>query len=250
MSDFTSRDFKTPEQHEFYKKLRSVEPYSVQFYHLFEDFLTLAHAALYQPAHRLVTGKINDEIEAEYMRTIRKYKREKASLFSECLGMVTNALEKDYHDFLGDVAAALSVTNHWACQYWTPKHLCTAMVKMTVQNRKPTADHRFTVGEPCVGGGAMLIAMAEELRRLNYHPVNWWFEATDIDRHCCQMAYIQLTLCGAPGIVTHGNSLSMETWASWPTMTGAMFPHYWPKQDKPFVSCAKMRQMELNLQEL
>ena len=61
------------------------------------------------------------------------------------------------------------------------------------------------------------------------------------------MAYIQLTLCGAPGVVTHGNSLSLETWGSWPTMTGTMWPYRWPKQEKEFISCAKMRQMDLAL---
>jgi hypothetical protein len=210
----------------------------------------MAHAAVYQPVHKLVHGKISEEVEADYLRTVNKHgKRRKEFAYSvrDCFHIMVGALEKEYHDFLGDVATVLGVTSQWSAQFMTPKDLCEAMVKMTVQDRKPTIEHRMTVGEPCVGGGAMLIAMAKELRRLDYAPWHWWFEATDVDRRCCQMAYIQLTLCGAPGVVTHGNSLSLETWGSWPTMTGTMWPYRWPKQEKEFISCAKMRQMDLAL---
>jgi len=235
MSDLTSRDFRRPQHHEFYKLLRDACPNGSQpFYVLFQDFLTLASAALMQPANKLLTGKISDEIEAEYMRTIKKYEKERTKNFSAAMSTLVLGLETELHDFLGDVYGCTGISNHWAGQFFTPWPICKLMAKLTLGDnpevgRSLRERRRFTVQEPAVGGGAMLLAVASELREAGFHPHQWWFDATDVDRRCAQMAYIQLTLAGAPGVVRHGNSLTLDEWSTWPTATGAMFPYIYPK---------------------
>lgn len=244
MSDLTSRDFRRPAHHEFYKLLRDVCPNGSQpFYVLFEDFLTLASTALIQPTHKMLTGAIDDGMEAEYLRTVRKYDKERAKNFSAAIATLILSLETELHDFLGDVYGSTMVADAWAGQFFTPWDICRTMAKLTLDGAAPPSrgygagtpssrPHRLTVHEPAVGGGAMLLAVAVELRERKFAPWHWWFDATDVDRRCAQMAYIQLTLAGAPGVVRHGNSLSLEQWSAWPTATGAIFPHRYPKTEK------------------
>jgi hypothetical protein len=104
--------------------------------------------------------------------------------------------------------------------------------------------------EPCVGGGVFVIAFAKKCKEKNIGPWRWWFDASDIDIRCARMSYIQLTLCGAPGIVRHQNTISMEQWAAWPTLHGIMFPHFWPEQEQPRMTLAEQRRYELKQQML
>lgn len=250
MGDLTSRDFKRAEHHEFYKLLRDTSPSgSFPFYQIFQDFLTLSHAALYQPVHKLITGKISAEVEAEYMRCIGKYDKERAKNFSAAIAVLVNSLHAEMHDFLGDVYGSTGISNHWAGQFFTPWPLCQAMAKMTFSEvGRSLRERRLTVMEPAVGGGAMLLAAAVELKEAKLQPWHWWFEAIDVDLRCAQMAYIQLTLAGAPGVVRHGNTLKWEFWNQWPTLTGAMFPHVWPKAEPQTGSAPpQVGQMQLQL---
>lgn len=228
MSKLTKRDFRRPEHKNFYETLRNADRSGgIGFYKLFDDFLTLSACSLAQGAARFATGKIDDKIEAEYMETVRHYDKEHVSAFPHALSYLVNGLEADLHDFLGSVFECSGISNHWHGQFFTPWHLCQMMAKMTladvVAGIGDPGRPRFTVCEPAVGGGAMLLAVHQELA---LNPWRWWFDATDIDLRCFRMAYIQLTLAGAPGVVRHGNSLSGEVWRTWPTLTGVMFPHF------------------------
>jgi hypothetical protein len=236
--NITSRDFRRPEHHEFYKTLLAASPSgSQQFYKLFEDFLLMASTALAQGVSKFATGKIDDALEAEYMRTVKAYDRDHAKNFAAAQAILVNGLHEELHDFLGDVYSCSGISNHWAGQFFTPWPICKLMAKLSIPDPKKrhSGSERLTVCEPAVGGGAMLLAVAVELRDAGFQPWNWWFEATDIDLRCFQMAYIQLSLAGAAGVVRHGNSLSLEEWRAWPTLTGAMFPHRWPEAKEKII---------------
>jgi hypothetical protein len=227
MSDFNSRDFARADHLQFYKSLRDVDRSGGRrFGDIFADFLTLAATTFYMGAHKMLTGKIPKEIADQHRETDNRYDKEQGERFARALGILVESLEADLHDFLGQV---FSVTNLGSPkgrgQVFTPTNLCEMMAKMTVGEAKPDPKHRFTVLEPAVGGGAMLLAAVKEFKSAGFAPKDWWFDAVDIDLRCFQMSYIQLTLAGAPGVVRHGDFLSGETWLAWPTLTGAMFPH-------------------------
>jgi hypothetical protein len=231
MSEFTSRDFAKPDHHEFAKELRQVNPsYSQPFYKLFEDFNTMAAITFQQGVRKMIEGKIDDKLEADYMVVVGRYERERVKHFAHALGVMTSSLEEETHDFLGEVAGRAGVLNHWAGQFFTPWPICKMMSKLTLGDLKEKPEHRLTVSEPAVGGGAMLLAVAADLRAMDFGPWSWWFDAIDIDRRCFNMAYVQLSLCGCPGIVRNGDTLRMEFWDAWLTPTGAMFPHFWPSR--------------------
>lgn len=66
-----------------------------------------------------------------------------------------------------------------------------------------------SVNDPCVGAGAMLIAVAQAFRerKVNYQ-TSVLFIGQDVDPVVAKMAYIQISLLGCPGYITVGNSLT------------------------------------------
>ncbi len=252
MSKLTSRDFYRAEHKQFHAALQSCSPSgAVPFYTLFDDFLTVASCSIAQGVNKLLHNRLNDTIECEYLKTIGKYERERAEGFPQAMAHLVVGLETEIHDFLGDVYMAADIGNHWAGQYFTPFPVCEMMAQMTLHDCPQPGEKRMTMMEPCVGGGAMLLAATKALKARDFGPQNWWFEAFDLDRRCCQMAYIQLSLVGAPGHIAHGNSLSNEAWAHWITPTGALFPHFWPKAEPAATpvekSVIKLGQMSFDL---
>lgn len=70
----------------------------------------------------------------------------------------------------------------------------------------------------------MVLSASAFLKERGFHPLNYWVEAIDVDAKMFQAAYIQLSLCGVPGIVRNANTLSGEQWDAELTLTGALFP--------------------------
>lgn len=199
----------------------------------FADFLTLASCALMQGAYKLRTGQINAAIEEEYMRCVESY-GEKAKFMAQAMAVVTNALEERRYDFLGTFAGEAEILNEWNGQFFTPDVLCKALARMSLGEAKPDPENRLTIAEPCVGAGAIAIAVATDLQERGFGPRDYWLDCGDIDHRMFQAAYIQLTLCGVPAVVRRCNSLYVTPQPgdrAELTFVGALYPfRLTPKQ--------------------
>jgi hypothetical protein len=241
-SEFKSSDFASRQGYEFAKKLREVCPNGGRrFSEVFDDFCAISAISLQQGVCKLRTGEIDAELEAEYMRRVGRYDRERVTHFPEAFAIMVEGLEMSFQlaearaqpssgrfsgDFLGDVFMSAECGNDWHGQFFTPWHLCELMARMTVGEATPDPAKRLTIAEPACGAGAMLLAAGGILREREFGPLDWWFSATDIDERCFYMAYVQLALTGAPGVVFLGNSLSREPMRrAWVTPTGALYPY-------------------------
>lgn len=131
-----------------------------------------------------------------------------ANLFA----IVVEALERNPdQDFLGSLYMELGLNSHWRAQLFTPYNVCRMMSEMNVGNYQEYIDRQgwISVCDPTVGGGAMLIAAANTIRRQKVNYQNHvLFVGQDIDRIVAMMAYIQISLLGCPGYIVVGNSLS------------------------------------------
>lgn len=131
-----------------------------------------------------------------------------AQLFS----IVVEALEDNPdQDFLGSLYMQLELGNKWKGQFFTPYHVSQCMAEITMGNCKQQIEKQgwISVCDPCVGGGAMLIAAGNTIRRLKINYQNHvLFVGQDIDRIAGMMAYIQMSLLGFPGYIVIGNSLT------------------------------------------
>ncbi len=161
--------------------------------------------------------------EARYMEIAKSYNKDDLTRFSHALGALTEALEiARFDDVLGSVFMELELGNKWKGQFFTPYHICYMMGKMTLSGLNPESEIKrkgfVTVNDPCSGGGAMLIGMAQAMQDagINYQQ-HMYVYAQDLDIKAVHMAYIQLSLLHVPAVVIHGNTLLNEERSRWYT---------------------------------
>ena len=94
-------------------------------FEVFKDFLTLSTCAIAQPFYR------SNEIEQQYLETVKRYNKEQAEQFSQLLALLISALSEQYQDFLGKVYMQLNLGNARTGQFFTPYHISQMMAEIT-----------------------------------------------------------------------------------------------------------------------
>ncbi|MBC3540632.1 N-6 DNA methylase [Rufibacter sediminis] len=186
-------------------------------HNVFSDFVEMSAIAL----SNAVDWNQREKREARYMEIVGKYKKEEVDQFPKLMGQLVEGLEAGPDDILGNLFHELELHNTYKGQFFTPYHLCRMMAKMTVGEGEQgiIAERGFiTAQEPACGAGAMVIALAEELKSqdINYQQ-QLHVTAIDLDIRCVHMAYVQFSLLHIPAVVVHGNSLSLEEFSHWYT---------------------------------
>ncbi|MCC6455182.1 MAG: N-6 DNA methylase [Caldilineaceae bacterium] len=190
--------------------------YQHNLYEVFRDWTELAAAEVHQlPYHAGVYAKdaAFEAVEAQYMQVAKKYERADFGIFAELLGITRLALATKHQDFLGQCYMRLEINNMRAGQYFTPYEVSLLVTRMCLEKIEPVIEENggwFTLQEPACGSGGMVIAAAQILEERRIGSGTMYFDATDIDRLCSNMTYIQAGLLGLTGVVWHGNTLSME----------------------------------------
>ena len=105
----------------------------------------------------------------------------------------------------------------WNGEFYTPQEVSYFMAKMMFANAEIPEDRPITLGEPACGSAGMVLSTVEVLAEQKIAPNRVWVEARDVSRLACDMAYTNLTLCGVPAVVIHGNTLSMQEYGRWRT---------------------------------
>lgn len=163
--------------------------------------------------------------EERYLEIVKKYSKEEIDAFAEMFGLLVAELddrvrESGPEDLLGPIFHALELHNEYNGQFFTPVHICQMMAEVSLGENDPDiAKNGFiSVGEPACGSGAMVLAFARAMSKRKYNYCSQMVAGcTDIDLKCVHMAYVQLSLCGVPAVVIHGNALSLEEWSRWYT---------------------------------
>jgi hypothetical protein len=160
--------------------------------------------------------------EARYMEIVKAYTTDEAKRFADAFGALVMCMEySEFDDILGSVFMQMELGNKWAGQFFTPYHLCHAIALLSIDEKSDELIERngfITVNDPAVGGGAMLIGMAEALRDRG-HNFQRCMHAVgqDLDIKAVHMAYVQLSLLHIPAALIHGNTLSNEKRSVWYT---------------------------------
>jgi len=168
--------------------------------------------------------------EAEYMRIVKRCRHPSDTMtdLASMLGACTLALEASPIDFIGPVFGEFASSGELG-QFFTPYHVSKMMADMIIGDAdKMLAESGrgfLTLQEPACGVGGMALAACEVLRDRGFdlaRQVHWTM--IDIDYTATCAAYIQMNLCGASADVFHGNTLSLNTWLSTPTLAAIMHP--------------------------
>lgn len=210
-------------QYDFCRLLAETPKSSGQhIYRTFSDFIECAYLAVSGAAHKVRTGKASPQKERAYLELIQNYK---ADRLAEAFAGLVMSLEKDPGDFLGNCFQSLGMADKdFAGQCFTPRALCLTMVGVTLGDVKPGKE-RLTISDPCVGGGAIVLAAWEYLKERGFGHKELFFWAQDKAAICHRMAYVQLALQGVPAWVIRGNSLSGTVEESDITVVGALYPY-------------------------
>lgn len=205
-----------------------------QLWQVFSDFVEMAACSIANACDR--SNRDWQAREDRYMQIVKGYSHDELQLFPQMLGHLVEAFEAGPDDVLGEVFMELDLGSKWHGQFFTPYELCQMMAACSMGSpeamRAHVEEHGFVrVSEPACGGGAMLVAFAEEMRNrgLNYqrhmHAV-----AQDLDLKAVHMAYIQLSLMHIPAVVVHGNTLALEERSRWLTPAHVMGGWTWRLQ--------------------
>lgn len=198
-------------------KLIAANGYRHSHWQVFSDFMELSAISL----SNAVDWSQRDGREARYMEVIDRYSKEEVARFPQMLAELVMAMEAGAADVLGDVFMEMELASKWHGQFFTPMSVCRMMAKMMVDDRmrELIAERGFIrANEPACGGGAMVIALADEMRQagINYQR-HLHVVAQDVEFKAVCMAYVQLSLLHVPAVVIHGNTLTVETRSQWLT---------------------------------
>lgn len=179
-------------------------------YKVFTDFCLSSALAFAQVSH------FDEEREKRYLEIVGQYTKEELENFPKMLATVVMAFESKWGDFLGEIYMMCGFGSSNQGQFFTPYSICKCMAQITTPN--PEKDKIITVSDCAVGGGALIIAFAENLfnKEINYQ-MNMLADVWDISINSCSMCMVQFSILGIPCRVTRGNSLTLEVWEVWET---------------------------------
>jgi len=176
--------------------------------------------------------------EERYMQIIKGYKKDELETFARGMAHLTLAMEAETRDVLGRTYHDLELHNKWAGQYFTPYDVSRMMAQMTIgdgDDLKARIEERgfVTAQEPAVGSGAMVIALAHEMREagINYQQ-HLHVTAVDIDPKCVHMAYVQFSLLHIPAVIIHGDTLALKEYHHWFTPAHILDGWQWRLRNK------------------
>jgi len=210
-----SRRKPSPQPSSFAKLFRSFG-HSHPPYRIFSDFCTLSAVSISNSMREFQPPEVVERREKDYLACAKRYTKDELTLMAQMLAAVTLALERNPNqDFLGNQYMEIDLGNDRIGQIFTPYHVSAMMAKMQMADAAELLKTKryISISDPCVGGGAMLIAAYNAAGELGINPqTQCLFYGTDIDATVLRMAYIQCSLLGMCGHFTHGNSLSVEVW--------------------------------------
>jgi hypothetical protein len=194
---------------------------------VFYDFVKMCAISIYNAFSK------NEEMEQEYLRTIKSYSKEEQNLFPKMFGELIMMYEEteEITDILGSIYMNTKSKDKSLGQVFTPTNVSDFMAKVLIENTD-TLKHNIekngfiTMCEPTCGAGGMILSLAKAMknRGINYQQ-DLLVEAIDIADICTYMTYIQLSLYGIPAIVYCENSLTQEM--QFKMETPLFFLQYW-----------------------
>lgn len=236
---------------EFVKTLNSISQ-SRSKGNVFSDWLEIAAITLHQlPYHSgdFEKDETFETLESTYLDRIKRYSRDEVAALTKMFSLTLMAHKQEAGDFLGAISSAQELLNTSSGgQFFTPYPLCRALAKMTLHDAKTIYEEKglITVSEPACGGGAMVIACAEELKDQELDPRSCvQFDCIDVSRDAFNMTYIQLSALDLQAVVRHGNTLSNEMWESRPTPQLRYFDQ-WLKEQQSWHRLEQLRELFIN----
>jgi type I restriction-modification system DNA methylase subunit len=186
---------------------------------VFEDFIEILAITLRNAVDR------NDEDdwrsrEQRYLDIARHYDRPALDRFAHAFALVTEEMESHPRDVLGQLYMSLELGNENLGQFFTPYHLAQLLAAMNTEGMEQTVNERgfVTLHEPACGAGAFLVATSTAMMEASLDPqTQLCITAEGISPVAVHMTYVHLALLHVPALVHRRDTLTQETFETWPT---------------------------------
>jgi hypothetical protein len=162
-----------------------------------------------------------DDREATFEQIRAGYTEAEMDRFAQAFAHLVTTMEDDPRDVLGEIYMQLEIADKGNGQFFTPYSISRLMADMQINDtilQTLQKQPYIEVGEPACGSAGMIVALTQTLAA---HGINYQqrlhVTGEDISPVSVHMAYIQLTLLHVPALIHRRNSLTMETFDTWPT---------------------------------
>ena len=177
----------------------------------FEDFIYCSAYAISNSCN------YNDELEQDYLDIAKKYTKNELSDFAQMLAFLQLECNKENSiDILGILYEEVGMSNKYKGQFFTPEAVCDLMteVNISANSAKKAIEEKgyFSISDPACGSGRLLFSALDYLGQNDIPKNKVYVKGDDISLLCCCMTYINLSLRGASGCVSHQNTLTQEKW--------------------------------------
>lgn len=149
-----------------------------------------------------------------YKGITKNYSESEIETIVKIFAEITNALEANsFQDFLGDLYMQLDMGSSALGQFFTPYAVSYATAEVVFDDKK-TRDRiekngYITLYEPCVGGGANVIAFCEVLKNHGYnYQKQCIVVCQELSRLTAMMCYTALSLMGCAAVIKIGDTLT------------------------------------------
>jgi type I restriction-modification system DNA methylase subunit len=187
-------------------------------FEIFRDVIEICSISEHQAVFNLGFVAKNADyelLEQKYLEIVGKYKKSDVDLIVKFYAhLKAFFLEGNHADILGELYMQLEISNKRIGQFFTPYTVSQFMAEINLLNIEDEIKEKgyFTLSDPCVGAGCMIIAVSDTLRRKNINSGQMLFQVVDIDRLCFNMCYVQLSMLRLNGVVIWGDSLACQVY--------------------------------------
>lgn len=154
-----------------------------------------------------------EENERKYMNIASGYNADEMQVISEIFAEIWRLFEENpFQDLLGDLYMQLNMGNAEQGQFFTPYHVSQMIAKSLIDIPKAreiiSKQGYISIAEPCVGGGANVIAACEWLKEngINYQS-DCIIIGQDLSHMSGIMSYIALSAIGCQAVVKIADTL-------------------------------------------
>lgn len=141
-----------------------------------------------------------------YLDTLNKYQDEAEREFATMFCWLSDALEENITDVMGEIYMESGMGSKITGQFFTPFHVSLMSAQLALESYD---GGKMILNEPSCGGGGMIIAAAKVLHDagVNYQKA-LEVVAQDLDWKSVYMCYVQCSLLGIKAAVIQGDTLA------------------------------------------
>lgn len=191
---------------EIIKKINSMSG-SQSPYNIFCDWIELM-ALTIANSLCIIHSRTWHDREKRYIQIAEKYSKDDMHNFAHMFAWLVKSLDEKTSDILGEIYMESGCGNKNTGQFFTPYNVSLMTAQASIPNDYD-GSYPLSVNEPSCGGGSMIIAFADVLKRKGFNFQQCMrVVAQDLDWKGVYMCYVQLSLLGIDAVVVQGDTLT------------------------------------------